>query len=73
MQQRQSEPSKKKLKRDTNLFSRFESGNSDEDLLENSENRKESDEIEYDIRNNDELDRYLLLQFGKIKKEILNH
>ena len=68
VQQCQSELSKEKLKGETNLFSRFELGNSDEDLLKNSGSGNERDEIEYDIKNSDELDRYLLLQFDKIKK-----
>ncbi|CAF3919288.1 unnamed protein product, partial [Rotaria sp. Silwood1] len=66
--QQQLEPPKKKLKGDKNLFSRFESGNCDEEIMKNNKSGSESDEYDFDIKKSDELDRYLLLEFDKNKQ-----
>ncbi|CAF2915108.1 unnamed protein product [Rotaria sp. Silwood2] len=62
------EPSKKKLKGDKNIFSRFESGNCDEEIMKNNKSGSESDEYDFNIKKGDELDRYLLLEFDKNKQ-----
>ena len=65
-QQSTEPPPTKKLKK-KNIFARFESGISNEDGVESG---NESEEYEYDLRKNDELDRYLLFQFDKEKETI---
>ncbi|CAF4052179.1 unnamed protein product, partial [Rotaria sordida] len=62
------EPSKKKLKGDQNIFSRFESGNCDEEIMKDNKSGSESDVYDFDIKKGDELDRYLLLEFDKNKQ-----
>jgi hypothetical protein len=58
LQQKSSEPAPKKFKSDKNLFSRFESGNLEEESKNRDEGSSGSDEFEYDIKKGDELDRY---------------
>jgi hypothetical protein len=69
-QQKSTEPPKKKLKIERNIFTRFESGNLSEELNEGQGSGTESEEYEYDSRKSDELDRYLLLEFDKNKQTI---
>ncbi|CAF3734295.1 unnamed protein product, partial [Rotaria sordida] len=61
-------PPTKKIKR--NIFTRFESGNLNEDPDDDTGSGNESDEYEYDLRKSDELDRYFSLRFDKDKKTI---
>lgn len=68
--QKSSEPPQKQLKKERNMFSRFESGNLSEELNDNNGSGNESEEYEYDIRKSDELDRYLLFEFDKNKQTI---
>ncbi|CAF0847802.1 unnamed protein product [Rotaria sordida] len=63
-----TEPPTKKIKR--NIFTRFESGNLNEDPDDDTGSGNESDEYEYDLRKSDELDRYFSLRFDKDKKTI---
>ncbi|CAF1009020.1 unnamed protein product [Rotaria sordida] len=53
-----------------NIFTRFESGNLNEDPDDDTGSGNESDEYEYDLRKSDELDRYFSLRFDKDKKTI---
>jgi hypothetical protein len=64
LQQKSSEPTKKKFKSDKTLFSRFESQNFDEEVNDD-ESSSGSEEFDYDIKKGDELDRYLLYEFEK--------
>jgi hypothetical protein len=66
-QQQTTEPSKKKLKNDQSLFSRFESGDLEEETKQEPSG-EDSDEYQYDIKKADELDRYLLFEFDKSKQ-----
>ncbi|CAF1294249.1 unnamed protein product [Rotaria sordida] len=63
--QQPTEPPTKRIKR--NIFTRFESGNLNEDP-DDAGSGNESDEYEYDLRKNDELDRYLSFKFDKDKE-----
>ena len=62
-----AEPLKKKFKNDQSLFSRFESGDLEEET-KNGPSGEDSDEYPYDIKKADELDRYLLFEFDKGKQ-----
>ncbi|CAF1471176.1 unnamed protein product [Adineta steineri] len=64
-----SEPPQKKQKKEKNMLSRFESGNFSEETVDRTGSGDESDEYDYQIKKGDELDRYLLFEFDKSKKE----
>ncbi|CAF2972666.1 unnamed protein product, partial [Rotaria sp. Silwood2] len=68
--QQSSEPPAKRLKKERNMFSRFESGDLSEEAGEQNESSNESVEFEYSIKKGDELDRYLLFELDKTKKQI---
>lgn len=64
-QKKLSEPATKRLKVNSNIFSRFESGNSSSDVTMCNESGNESEEYEYDYKKGDEIDRYLLFDIDK--------
>ena len=66
-QDKSLEPEPKKLKKGTNLFSRFESGSCDEDVHNGNQSSSGSDEYGFDPKKSDELDRYLLIEIDKNK------
>ncbi|CAF2884827.1 unnamed protein product [Rotaria sp. Silwood2] len=68
--QQSSEPPAKRLKKERNMFSRFESGDLSEEAGEHNESSNESAEFECNIKKGDELDRYLLFELDKTKKQI---
>ena len=67
--QQPTEPSTKVPKK-SSIFTRFESGNLNEDLNNDVRSEHESEEYGYNLRKNDELDRYLLYQFDKNRETI---
>ncbi|CAF1538615.1 unnamed protein product [Adineta ricciae] len=60
-----SEPEAKRFKKNSNLFSRFESDDDVEDDQKQYHSSSRSDEYDFDIKKIDELDRYLLIDIDK--------
>ena len=58
----------KKVKTEKKMFSRFESGFSNEETDDNDTHGNENEEYNYNIRKNDELDYYLLCEFDHNKQ-----
>lgn len=58
------EPQPKKMKKDSNLFTRFESDDGDEEN-KNENSSSGSEEYDFDVKRSDELDRYLLMEIDK--------
>lgn len=65
LQNKPLDPKPKRLKKETNLFSRFESDNGEEDTTNENYSSSGSEEYDFDIKKSDELDRYLLIEIEK--------
>ena len=66
--QKPIEPLIKRVKTVKSIFSRFESECSNEAMDDNDTNGNEREEYDYNIRKNDEFDRYLLCEFDHNKQ-----